>query len=147
MDTERAETELADFAHQRSPYDTHWMDDRIKLFLARNIVIARTEPADGHVTEAAMLATAGSGPETATASVHANPEWIRNKALNLLNLADYIEHRDTILAAKEAKAKVARDKRRDELASEFTAVNSYSGQLPYTQNLINRIIELEDAAK
>jgi len=33
--------------------------------------------------------------------------------------------------------------RRDELAAEFTAVNSYSGQLPYTQKLIDRIIELE----
>jgi len=37
--------------------------------------------------------------------------------------------------------------RRDELAAEFTAVNSYSGQLPYTQNLIDRIIELEKKAK
>lgn len=37
-------------------------------------------------------------------------------------------------------------RRRDELASEFTAVNSYNGQLPYTQKLIDRIIELENAA-
>ncbi|MDQ0854803.1 hypothetical protein QFZ79_002914 [Arthrobacter sp. V4I6] len=37
----------------------------------------------------------------------------------------------------------ARDKRRDELADEFTAVNRYSGQLPYTQKLIDRIVELE----
>ena len=37
-------------------------------------------------------------------------------------------------------------RRRDELASEFTAVNSYSGQLPYTQKLIDRIIELESNA-
>jgi hypothetical protein len=50
-------------------------------------------------------------------------------------------HLDAI-HAKDA----ARNKRRDELASEFTAVNSYNGQLPYTQALINRIIDLESAA-
>lgn len=43
------------------------------------------------------------------------------------------------IASREARI----NRRRDELASEFTAVNSFSGQLPYTQNLINRIIELE----
>lgn len=36
--------------------------------------------------------------------------------------------------------------RRDELAAEFTAVNSYSAQLPYTQKLIDRIIDLERKA-
>lgn len=37
-------------------------------------------------------------------------------------------------------------RRRDELAAEFTAVQSYGGQLPYTQKLIDRIIELEKKA-
>lgn len=54
---------------------------------------------------------------------------------------------------KEAAARASRKevealaRRRDELASEFTAVNSYNGQLPYTQKLIDRIISLEEAAK
>lgn len=38
-------------------------------------------------------------------------------------------------------------RRRDELAAEFTAVKSYGAQLPYTQKLIDRIIELEGQAK
>ncbi|MCW2132915.1 hypothetical protein [Arthrobacter sp. VKM Ac-2550] len=47
--------------------------------------------------------------------------------------------------AERAKAE-ALTKRRDALADEFTSVPGYSGQLPYTQKLIDRIIELEQAA-
>lgn len=47
-------------------------------------------------------------------------------------------------AAREAEQELQR--RRDELAAEFTAVESYNGQLQYTKNLIDRIIELEGKA-
>lgn len=126
-------------------------EEAVTRFLERNIVIPSSEPADGEVIEEAtpngIVVKAGSGPEYVSAYIHANPNWLRNRAVNLLNVADYLEGRDAILAAKEAEAKAAWNKRRDELAAEFTAVNSYSGQLPYTQDLINRIIELEGAAK
>lgn len=46
--------------------------------------------------------------------------------------------------SKQAVLARKRESRRDELATEFTAVNSYNGQLPYTQKLIDRIIELEN---
>lgn len=55
--------------------------------------------------------------------------------------AEYLEMEEVAAARSQEAAERAR--RRDELASEFTAVNSYSGQLPYTQKLIDRIIELE----
>ena len=67
-------------------------------------------------------------------------QWNRKIAYANLAVAHAIEARDVADAQW-------RQKRRDELASEFTAVNSYNGQLPYTQKLIDRIISLEEAAK
>ena len=117
-----------------------------KVFLDRNIVIARGETCDGNPEECSDgSVSAGSGPEYASVSGNENPNWLRNKARNYLTLAAYLEARDAIRIEREAEA--AQDRRRDELAQEFTAVNSYAGQLPYTQNLINRIIELEGATK
>jgi hypothetical protein len=61
---------------------------------------------------------------------------------------EYVAHWQFIASGQweKVRADEKRNRRRDELASEFTAVNSYNGQLPYTQALINRIIDLESAA-
>jgi hypothetical protein len=125
----------------------------VKLFLDRNIVIPRTEPADGEVTERDGYAAAGSGPERVSSGIASNPNWLRNRALNLLALADYIENRDAILAAKEEEAIKARDKRRDELVDELAprligmGPNWYSNVSVGLQRAVDRIIELEGAAK
>lgn len=62
---------------------------------------------------------------------------------------EYVAHWQFVASGKWQKmqAEEALNRRRNELSAEFTAVNSFGGQLPYTQNLINRIIELEEAAK
>lgn len=62
----------------------------------------------------------------------------RSDAMDYLAAAEAIE--STLAEFDREQA------RRDELAAEFTAVNSYNGQLPYTQKLIDRIIELERTA-
>lgn len=121
--------------------------EAVARFLDRNVVFPRIDTDNGEVADDGQVLTAGSGPEWASALIGDNPNWLRNRARNILNIADYLENRDEILRAKEAKADAALNRRRNELASEFTAVNSYGGQLPYTQNLINRIIELEGASK
>lgn len=77
----------------------------------------------------------GSGPGECGARPSDNPNWLRNHAANALALADYIE-----LVEREQNT---RNKRRDEVAGEFSAVKTYGGQLPYTQKLIDRIIDLE----
>ena len=59
---------------------------------------------------------------------------------------EYLAAALTIQKWREGEAARALDQRRDELAAEFTAVESYNGQLQYTKNLIDRIIELERKA-
>lgn len=143
-----AAEELADFAHHREAYGSqHWMADRIKVFLERNVVLPKVETDSNEIIDDGGPISTGSGPEWAAADQGDNPNWIRNRAMNLLNLADYIENREAIIAAKQAAAAAAVAKRRDELAAEFTAVNSYNGQLPYTQKLIDRIVALEGVGK
>jgi len=139
--------ELADFAHQREPYDTKWMDDRIQLFLARNIVIPRSDLPDVYESTNGNGICTSSAQEFHQPALNFHPsdgdspgEWNRRIAYANLAVADAIDARD-------AAASQWRQKRRDELAAEFTAVNSYDAQLPYTQKLIDRIISLEGAAK
>lgn len=62
--------------------------------------------------------------------------------LALAHLREHIGIQRAKAEAKEREAKLAG--RRDKLADEFTAVNSYGRQLHYTQNLIDRIIATED---
>ena len=110
-------------------------------------VIPRAETCDGEVVERPGISavSAGSGPEYAEAGIAANPNWLRNRAINLLNIADYIENREAILAAKEA----ARADRLDELARQFSgcATADYAGQPASTQLAILKVIELEEATK
>jgi phosphomannomutase len=120
------------------------------------VVTPRAETCDGEVVESESrgMVMAGSGPEYAEAYKNANPNWLRNKAINFLNVADYIENRDAILAAKEAAATAARDKRRDELARDIhtkvygsmSAAPGYANSNNALQEAIDRIIELESAA-
>lgn len=142
------EDELADLVRGRGDYGDQFITDGIKLFLQRNVVLPKVETDSNEILDDRQsLISTGSGPEWASADLQENPNWVRNRAMNLLNLADYIENREAIIAAKKAAADAAVAKRRDELAAEFTAVNSYNGQLPYTQKLIDRIVELEGVGK
>ncbi|HEX9228120.1 MAG TPA: hypothetical protein VF885_16075 [Arthrobacter sp.] len=152
------ETELDHFWIGTGPYAdlaANHIDNKRKAiakFLDRHIVIPRSEPVDGEITEEAtpngITVKAGSGPERVYEFIHVNPNWLRNKAVNLLNVADYIENRDAIVAAKEAEATAARDKRRDEIATELVGNPcSYHTRTPAFSRAIDRIIELEDAAK
>lgn len=65
----------------------------------------------------------------------------------LLEIARAEHYQKEEAAIARQKENKALQKRRDELASQFTAVNSYNGQLPYTQKLIDHIIFLEGASK
>lgn len=144
----QAAEELADFAHHRDAYGNQkWMSDRIDVFLARNIVIPRSELPNVYESTNGNGICAASAQEFHQPELYFHPadgdkagEWNRKIAYANLAVADAIDARDATNA-------VWRQKRRDELASEFTSVNSYNGQLPYTQKLIDRIIELEEAAK
>lgn len=52
---------------------------------------------------------------------------------------------DAVRIGEKNKTHGELTRRRDELAAEYTAVSSYNGQLPYTKNLIDRIISEQDA--
>lgn len=147
MDAEYLENELADFAHQRSPYDTHWMDDRIKVFLKRNIVIPRSELPE------VVMSDHGNGYTTALAQEFYQPslryseidgnkpgEWNRNIAYANLAIAEAIE-------GAIGGAGAARDHRRNELAAELFNARCYSDLRAGAPAAIDRIIALEDAAK
>jgi len=82
--------------------------------------------------------------------------YMNEECWDLGNASDSLEHAKTqaleyvahwqFIASGEwekVRAKEALNRRRDELAGEFTSVRTYGGQLPYTQKLIDRIIELE----
>lgn len=109
--------------------------------------IPRAETCDGEVKEdeLGVAVSAGSGPEFAVGSTTDNPNWLRNRAINLLAIADYVENRDEILATKEAEATAARNKRRDELAEDIFSAG-YTDLTAPAKNAINRIIDLEQAA-
>ncbi|MDQ0241240.1 hypothetical protein [Arthrobacter bambusae] len=76
---------------------------------------------------------------TCSRNIHEGLGEIRDTAFALLAIGEFIESQGPKIAHRK--------ERRDELASEFTAAGSYGGQLPYTQKLIDRIIDLEQAAK
>lgn len=125
--------------------------ERISRFLDKHIVIPRSETCDGGITEEAtpngITVKAGSGPESVYEFVHVNPNWLRNKAVNLLNVADYIENRERILADVGVAKAAALTKRRDELATEIFGARNYADLRAGAPAAIDRIIELEDAAK
>jgi len=68
--------------------------------------------------------------------IYTSLENARTWVLRDVAVWQFMEHAGE-RAAEKLRARL------DELAAEFTAVNSYSGQMPYTQKLIDRIIELE----
>ncbi len=144
--SENVRKELQDFASGEGIYDLPaWMNNSpelFDLFLSRNIVIPRSElPAvKRNFTDSDTYSTDGES------ILFTSAENARAWVMRDIAVWQFIEHEASELAKKEAEKNAARDKRRDELAAEFTAVNSYSGQLPYTQNLINRIIDLEAAS-
>jgi hypothetical protein len=120
------------------------------ILIGEFVIIDRTETDHDEPTEETVdgLVLAGSGPEFAEASVHHSPNWIRNRARNYLRIADYLENRDAILAAREAEATAARDKRRDELARELVEDGAYAYRFAEEplKLAIDRIIDLESAA-
>lgn len=135
--------ELADFAHQREPFDVHWMDERITRFLERNAVIPRTDTCDGEIVEHEDgRVSAGSGPEYAATDIHVNPNWLRNRAINFLNIADYLENRDARLAAAEAAATERRDLTTEAWSGVFGG-QKYDELTPVQQKLVDRVVELE----
>ncbi len=80
--------------------------------------------------------------------VFTSPENARRWVYRDVAVWQFLAYEEEILAAQEEAMEAKRvSERRDELAAEFTAVNSYGGQLPYTQKLIDRIITLEEASK
>lgn len=139
MSAEAIKQEIRDFWYGHGAYSESLgnIPKNIDLLLSRNLVIPRTDVPE--------VFEDSRGPYLKTPGIEKNyhPEnWTgeeyRAYAGQYLAMAEWREAKD----AREKNA--ARDKRRDELASEFTAVNSYNGQLPYTQKLIDRIIDLED---
>lgn len=148
------ENALADLVRSRGAYADGYLIDAISVFLEHHIVLPKVETDSNEIIDDddGQIST-GSGPEWASADLADNPNWVRNRAMNLLNLADYIENREAIRAAKEAEATIARDQRRDELADEFAprlqglGLNWYANVSTATQNAINRVIELEGASK
>lgn len=144
------EEELTDLIDGRGAYASKFRSDGIRLFLEGHIVVPRAEPVDGEIIEEdtpnGITVKAGSGPESVYEFIHVNPNWLRHKAVNLLNVADYIENRGAILAAKEAEARTARHARRDALRLQFGGA-PFSELTIVAQNAINHIIEMEDAAK
>ena len=139
--------ELRAFYHSREAYEPgNTISGSIDVFLSRNIVLARVQTLDGEPREDnAGDVIAGSGPEQAVASVVDNPNWLINKALNYLTLANYLENRDEILAAKEAEAQALRNVRREELVREFCGDEDAKYEYASETSLraIDRIIELE----
>lgn len=148
------EIELDDFWHGTGRYEEFGYSDEhgesaTRIFLDHYIVIPRSDLPKVNASDQNGFVTA-LAQETYQPNLYLHPSdgdipgaWSRDIAYANLAIAEAVEARD----AEAAEATAARDKRRDELAQEFTAVNSYGGQLPYTQNLINRIIELEGATK
>lgn len=127
----------------------------------KEILISPKEgrPADDLLREFVVIPRAELPSTTADTSIHSmEVDGVSHSVWPLTMAAADQAYRDALeyLAAAEgikrwtSKQEVLkRDKaqRRDELAAEFTAVNSYGGLLPYTQKLIDRIIELERKTK
>lgn len=109
------------------------------------------------VTDLPEAQLSGEWVEAGPHSRHINtsPAALRRVAKDLLAIAAKITELNTekeaaeAKAAEEAKAKAdAREKRRNELATELVGTPcTYSGRLAVLQDAIDRIIDLEEAAK
>lgn len=125
--------------------------DEIELAELDLITINRADLPE--VVERDGVLSAGSGPEECTARGSENPNWLRNHANAALALADFIEAREKAAveaATAEKEVAVKMNKRRDELLVEFVGVDHGDWEdhvSTLSKRAIDRIIELEDAAK
>lgn len=112
------------------------------------VIIPRSDMDSPEIIDDEGVVRTGSGPECATADIHENPNWIRNRAQSLLRLADYVEDRDQIIATKKAMEEARVSRRREELAQELSPLLNvtFSELSPAAKNAIDRIIELERKA-
>ena len=97
------------------------------------------------------LIECGGGPEIAFGEMSQNPNWLYNRAANYVALAQHIESAARE-AAEKAEAEAAEKKlqeRRDAVAAELDGGADYDEFHPTSpfRKAIDRIIELEDAAK
>jgi len=136
--SENVRKDFEDCWYGRGIYQPGWAEKSMEKFLEHNIVIPRDElpSVKRNFTDSKSYST--DGENIVFTCVENARAWVMRD----IAVWQFMEAE----AKQEAEKNAARDKRRDELAAEFTAVNSYNGQLPYTQNLINRIIDLEAAS-
>ena len=88
--------------------------------------------------------SAGSGPEAAAASVNLNPAWVRNRAINLLRLAEYLDD----LEGNRRRCDLIGTMRRNQIAADLAGGPvTYAESSQDMQAAIDRIINLEDKLK
>lgn len=149
--SENVRKELADYWQGNGEYAMSYDSTAksVDLFLSRNIVIPRSELPEASTSSTRHKTVSVDGELWTIEGVWENPLRWRDKALNYLTIAEYLESD----AAKEAEKNAARDKRRDEvlaeLAHEAADANNYmewDKLSVVSRRAIDRIIDLEVAS-